>query len=94
MSTDSLSVAINDIYRCVEEGTCGNSIRLALVGDELLRLPHSASRLSILSGTAWVSRGGEDIFLNRGESMPLGRGAVDPALVSAVGEGALFVEIR
>jgi hypothetical protein len=94
MSFDSLSVAMQDIYGCVEAGSCGKGLRLALVRGELIRAPRAARRLSILSGTAWVSFGGEDFFLCRGESLSLGRSLPGPALVSALGESALFVEIE
>jgi hypothetical protein len=93
MSFDSLSVAIQDIYGCVQDDTCGKSLRLALVRGELLRAPRGARRLSILSGTAWVSIRGEDVLLSRGGELSLGPSSPGPALVSALGEEALFVEI-
>jgi hypothetical protein len=94
MSIDTLSLGVKDIYRCVEDETCGRSVRLALIRGEILRAPRHASRLSILSGTAWVSNRGKDYLIGRGEKLPLETSHVDPALISAVGETPLFLELE
>ena len=69
MGFENASVIAADVYRCVETGTCGRSLRLALLRGETIKAPRAASALSVLSGIAWVSFGGEDFLLCRGENL-------------------------
>jgi hypothetical protein len=93
MNIDALSVAIQEAYSRDEAGNCGKTLRLALLRGELLRVPRSARHLSVLSGRAWVSFGQDDLIVCRGESLSLGQRSRSPALVSALGDEALFVEL-
>jgi hypothetical protein len=93
MGFENASLMAADVYRCIGGGACGTSLRLALVRGQALKAPRAASTLSVLSGTAWVSFGGEDLLLCRGESLRLEPRRRDPVIVSAVGEEGLFFEL-
>jgi hypothetical protein len=93
MSLDTMSASLQDISRNLVVRQSGRGLRLALVRGELLRVPRTARRLRVLSGTAWVSLEREDAVLGRGESLVLPRGSRYEAVVSASGGDALFFEL-
>ena len=80
MGFENASLIAADVYRCVDAGTCGKGLRLALLPGETIRAPEDASALSVLVGNAWVSYGGEDLLLDRGERLRLGGSRRDPAV--------------
>ncbi len=94
MGFENASMIAADVYRCVETETCGRSLRLALLRGETIKAPRAASCLSALSGTAWVSFGGEDFLICRGENLRIEGRRRDPVIVSAVGDEGLFLEIH
>ena len=67
-------------------------LRLVLYRGEVYRVPPAGRGVRILRGRAWVTYGGEDILLTRGDETHLasGQGA---ALVSAVGCVPLVLEV-
>jgi hypothetical protein len=67
-------------------------LRLALLYGEELRLPDSAERLHMLSGTAWVSMGGRDYVLGSGDCLAFTR-AKGGAIVSALREQSILFEL-
>ncbi len=93
MDFDAFDSAIREIASCASCEDCEKGLRLALLKGELIRVPKPAHCVSVLSGTAWVSYGGADYLLCRGESMPIGAELRDPALLSAVGGSDLFVQL-
>lgn len=82
-----------NLASCIDTEHRQRSLRLALVRGEVLRLPPSAARLRVLSGTAWISLEGEDILLRDCESLPLHGRRGHEAVVSSMGEGELFFEL-
>jgi hypothetical protein len=67
-------------------------VRLMLRYNEVLRLPASGQKLQIISGVAWVTVNGHDIFLASGERLRLpSRG--DAALISALGRQSIILEV-
>ncbi len=69
--------------------------RRMLVRGETYRLPAEAGALRVRSGKAWLSMGGEDVILGRGEVLPVMNplGRRDFGLVSPVGRMPLLIEI-
>jgi hypothetical protein len=67
-------------------------VRLLLRHNELLRLPASGQGLEVISGVAWVTVNGRDIFLASGERLYLpSRG--DAVLISALGRQSMILEV-
>jgi hypothetical protein len=66
--------------------------RLVLSKGELYRLPAPSQVLRVLSGTAWVTLAGQDIFLEAGEKRAFTVNG-DIALVSALGRAPLTLEV-
>lgn len=69
--------------------------RRVLVHGEAVRLPKDALGLRVRSGRAWLSVGGEDLILGRGDELRLGSAEPkhDFGVVSAVGRVPLLIEI-
>lgn len=69
--------------------------RRMLVRGETYRVPAEAAALRVRSGKAWLSMGGEDVILGRGEVIPVGNPLArrDFGLVSPVGRLPLLIEI-
>lgn len=67
-------------------------LRLMLRPNEVLRLPPASQGVHVVSGLAWLTRGGKDIFLQNGERAWLFEGK-DLALVSPLGCTPLIVEV-
>lgn len=67
-------------------------LRLMLRPNEVLRLPRTSQGIQVISGTAWLTRDGKDIFLQNGERVCLLAGK-DLALVSPLGCASLVVEV-
>jgi hypothetical protein len=67
-------------------------LRLMLRHDELFRLPVTSRGVQVVSGQAWLTVDGEDIFLRKGEKLCLFTGK-DLALVSALGHTPLILEV-
>ncbi|GIK38436.1 MAG: hypothetical protein BroJett011_22690 [Chloroflexota bacterium] len=67
-------------------------VRLMLRQNEVLRLPAAGQELQAISGVAWITVNGRDIFLASGERFRLpSRG--DTALISALGRQSLILEV-
>lgn len=67
-------------------------LRLVLRSNEVLRLPPTSQRVQVVLGTAWLTRGGQDVFLQKGEQAWLLNGK-DFALVSPLNCAPLIVEV-
>jgi hypothetical protein len=67
-------------------------VRLALYKNEVYRLPRAWREVRVLTGRAWLTSGGEDILLARGESA-VSSSRRDTALVSALGQVPLVLEL-
>lgn len=68
-------------------------LRIALLHNEQFRFPSSSAwRLRILSGKAWLTFGGQDYSLASGDSLAVPR-VRNGAIISTMGEDALFLEI-
>lgn len=68
-------------------------LRLILYKNEVCRIPHSYGEVRVVSGSAWVTMNGRDMFLVRGERVSLDS-SEDMALVSALGKAPLILEVR
>jgi hypothetical protein len=68
------------------------ALRLVLYRGEVYRFPPAGRGLRIVKGRAWVSYGGEDIVLARGDETRLAA-SHGFALVSAVGRTPLVLEV-
>ena len=67
--------------------------RVTLLPGEVFRAPGDACAVRVLSGSAWVSLKGRDLFLHSGEEMPLSP-EEDDALVSSLRPGPLVVQFQ
>lgn len=67
-------------------------VRLMLTGREVYRVRAGYRGLRVRSGRAWVTLGGRDVALARGESLSL-RSPDDPAVVSTLGTLPVVVEL-
>jgi hypothetical protein len=65
---------------------------ILLCKGDVYRVPEASQEIRVKSGSAWISWHGEDIVLDRGESLSLlpHKGA---AVVSAVGKWPLVLEV-
>ena len=68
------------------------ALRLVLYQGEIFRVDRSSAAVRIRDGEAWVSYGGRDTILQRGEELALAPDA-DFAVVSSVGSGTLVLEV-
>lgn len=68
-------------------------LRLVLYKNEVCRIPQSYSEVRVVSGNAWITMNGRDMFLVRGERANLGS-SEDVALISALGKTPLVLEVR
>ncbi|MCB0208759.1 MAG: ParB N-terminal domain-containing protein [Anaerolineae bacterium] len=68
-------------------------LRLVLYKNEVCRIPQSYSEVRVVSGNAWVTMNGRDMFLVRGERANLGS-SEDVVLISALGKTPLVLEVR
>lgn len=59
---------------------------------EVFTIPSACYELQVISGAAWISVAGKDILVTAGErvALPLDK---EPALVSALGDSALRLEV-
>jgi hypothetical protein len=69
------------------------AMRLALFPGEALRLPRACRGVCVWAGKAWLSQAGRDVRLGPGEALTLAPGR-DPAVVSALGDWALILELN
>ena len=96
--TDLAFDGISRFARGVGAGVGGEAfdgappLRIALNYREELRLPRRAKSLRLLSGTAWVSMGGNDHVLCAGDCLAVMR-PKGGALISPLREGAILFEI-
>lgn len=67
-------------------------LRLVLYKGEVYRLPATGRGLRILSGIAWATVTGEDMFLVAGETVTF-PSRVDRVLVSALSRSPLVLEV-
>lgn len=67
--------------------------RLMLLPGEVYRVPPTCHTLQVLSGTAWVTYGSQDILVQPGDQMQLGS-SNNFALVSPLGDEVLVIETR
>jgi hypothetical protein len=103
MSTLDLGLLLNGVDRGTGRGAAHSAetlgdrwrppLRMVLVEGETLRLPLSRMRVNVLSGTAWITQTGTDSLLQAGASLDLSA-AGDRAVISAIGKGPLFFEMR
>ncbi|HTX71248.1 MAG TPA: hypothetical protein VMC79_00345 [Rectinemataceae bacterium] len=93
MNRNSIAVRFAELSRIARAAGPEASLRLALLHDEVLRLPPTSAELQVLSGRAWVSQNGEDYILDRGERLFLAASR-QPAVISGLGDETLFFETR
>ena len=96
MSTLDIGLLMNGAGRLTDRGDARPAqpaLRMVLVEGETLRLPLSRMRVNVLSGTAWITQTGTDSLLQAGASLDLSA-AGDQAVISAIGKGPLFFEMR
>ena len=92
MSTLDISLLMNGVPRGAVR-PADSTLRMVLVEGEALRLPLSRLRVSVLSGTAWVTQAGGDTLLQPGESFDVSA-AADRAVISPIGTVPLLFEMR
>jgi hypothetical protein len=92
MSTLDLTMLLNGVERGAV-GPTDSPLRMVLVEGEALRLPLSCMRVSVLSGTAWVTQAGMDTLVQTGTFLDLSAVA-DRAVISAIGTMPLCFEMR
>lgn len=68
-------------------------LRLILYKNEVCRIPQAYSEVKVVSGNAWLTMDGRDMFLVRGERASL-TSHRDTALISALGKTPLVLEVR
>jgi hypothetical protein len=98
MSTIDLGLLLNGLDRRARRtaGSADSSpapLRVVLMEGEALRLPVARTRVTVLTGTAWITQCGMDKILAAGEGMTSAAGA-DCAVVSALGTVPLLLEVR
>jgi hypothetical protein len=92
MSTIDLSLLLTGSERNALIGTGPTPLRVVLLAGEVLRMPRARASLRVISGTAWITRGGSDIVLSQGEAKTFGASR-ESAVISALGALPLLVEV-
>ncbi len=92
MSTLDLALLLNGVERGAA-GRARSPLRMVLVEGEALVLPRACTRLSILSGTAWITQAGRDALQQPGTCFNVAA-ASDRAVISAIGPLPLCFEMR
>jgi hypothetical protein len=96
MSTLDLTMLLNGVERGAMRGAvrpAHSPLRMVLVEGEALRLPLSLMKVSVLTGTAWITQAGTDTLLETGGCVDLSAVA-DRAVISAIGTVPLCFEMR
>ena len=95
MSTIDVGLLLSGVGRGSREaaGAADAPLRVVLVQGEALKLPRGSALLCVLTGAAWVSQAGQDLFLPAGERFHPQPDA-DAAVVSPLGGVPLLLEIR
>lgn len=94
MTTDALSILLHETYRGTRATASEAKLRLTLLPGELVRVPRSASRMSVLSGRAWLSFCTNDVMVTAGEGFEFPRRAKKDGIIQAVGKRALVLELH
>lgn len=81
------------VREATRELPTGRAARLLMRRDEVFRIDARFRRISVLYGTAWITRGGEDLLVRAGESAALPASRGDFPLLSGVGDELLVVEL-
>ncbi len=68
------------------------TLRLALYGGEIARLPSDSRGVSVREGTAWVTVDGEDKILRPGDTVSFKAGRFPP-VVTPLGDAPLILEV-
>jgi hypothetical protein len=92
MSTIDLSLVLSGSKRGPLMGATPAPLRFVLLAGEVLRVPRACASVSVLSGSAWITRGGRDIVLSPGEARVFDA-AREPVIISALGAVPLLVEV-
>jgi hypothetical protein len=96
MSTLDLTMLLNGVERGAAPGArrpAQSPLRMVLVEGEALRLPLSPMKVSVLSGTAWITQAGTDTLIEAGACFDLSA-AADRAVISALGTVPLLFEMH
>ena len=75
-----------------QPSTVPSMLRLVLYKGDLYRVPAASQGLQVVSGAAWVTMAGQDIFLEAGEKVDL-TAKGDRAVASALGHVPLVLEV-
>jgi hypothetical protein len=79
------------VGRARVEHPAADPTHLIALRDGVYRVPGQVRRLRVLAGSAWISLGGADHILTKGEQITFRTGAAD-ALASALGGETLILE--
>ena len=91
MSNAELALVMNGLGRTAPSKA--SVLRVVLLSGDALRIPRVSSHLRVLTGTAWVSQGGEDRVLEAGQCYKVPGGG-DRPIVSGLRGEPLLVEVR
>lgn len=58
------------------------------------RLPRNFAAIRVITGSAWISYRGKDLFLETGDELNFDRHNSRDAVISNIGEGNLIIEAR
>jgi hypothetical protein len=75
-----------------QQNTIPSMLRLVLYKGELYRVPAASQGLRVVSGTAWVTMAGQDVFLEAGEEAVF-TAKDDKAVASALGHVPVVLEV-
>jgi hypothetical protein len=85
----------NGLQECYRDATAIGSVtyRVRLGPADLFRLPPATPHVHVLSGTAWVTAGGEDFVLEVGQTVSFDPSRV-ATFISSLRHGPLLLEAR
>ena len=90
MSSIDISLILQGAAR---SATAAAPLRIMLLPGEVLRFPRSRATIRVLSGTAWLTSGGEDVILCNGQGLSVAT-SKQPPVISGIGAQAVLFEVR
>jgi hypothetical protein len=88
------SMDISLLFQGVARGAAAAApLRIVLLQGEALRIPRARTTIRVLSGTAWLTAGDEDIILYNGQCLSMATPKKSP-VISGIGSEPVLFEMR
>ena len=87
------SIDMSLLFQGVVRGAAAAApLRIVLLPGEALRIPRARATIRVLSGTAWLTSGSDDIILHNGQCLSVAR-PKEPPVISGIGSEPVLFEV-